>query len=55
MYAKNKAKSGLMKCVFDDFAVGVLVVLHENATNKSKRGWQRWHCLSSALVGGDRV
>ncbi len=40
---------------FDGFAVGMLVVLHENETIKLKRGWQRWHCLSSALVGGNCV
>ncbi len=45
----------LWDVLLDGFAVGMLAVLHENATIKSNRGWQRWHCLSSALVCSDRV
>jgi hypothetical protein len=55
VHTQNKAKSGLVKHFFDGFAVSMLEVLHENATIKSNGGWQRWHCLSSALVGGDHI
>jgi hypothetical protein len=55
VHTKYKAKLGLVKCFFDDFAVGMLVVLHENTSIKSNRGWQRWFCLSSAFVGGNCV